>query len=490
MSLSRRDFLQLSSLAALSQAAPGQRVAAGDQSQRPNIILLLGDDHRGDALGCMGNAVVKTPHLDRMAAEGVLFQRHFCTTPICCTSRASIMLGQYASTHGIHDFSKPLSPEQVERSYFSILRKAGYYTGFIGKFGVGKTMPETSFDVWNGFGGQGHYFPEGPDGRHLTDIQRGQAVSFLKAVPRDRPFCLSLSFKAPHVQDEDPRQYLPSSETLALYKNTQIPQFAGAPTADIERFPLSFQRSENRRRWGIRFATPALYQESVKGYYRLVSGIDSTLGAIRATLDEFGLADNTIVIYSADHGIFNGEHGLAGKWYAHEESIHIPLIVYDPRSKDRGRQVRATTLNIDLHPTVLELAGVTPPAGTQGRSILPFIDETPGTRGLGEPSDPGRSLFFIEHHFPYNGFIPSSEAIRTPRWKYIRYTDVAAPYEELYDLQADPHEQHNLASSEAPSQQLSTLRAYTTRWKESLVHAGADWQEPITALEVQHDHLA
>lgn len=480
MSLSRRGFLQLSSLAALSQAAPAERTSAAGEPRRPNILLLLGDDHRGDALGCMGNSVIQTPHLDRLAAEGVLFRNHFCTTPICCTSRASIMLGQYAGTHGINDFAKPLSAAQVDRSYFSRLRQAGYYTGFIGKFGVGETMPEKSFDVWNGFGGQGNYFPKKADGRHLTDIQKDQAISFLKGVPHDRPFCLSLSFKAPHVQDEDPRQYLPSPETLALYKDVHIPQFAGAPSSDIERFPLPFQRSENRRRWGIRFATPALYQESVKGYYRLVSGIDSTLGAIRSSLESLGLADNTIVIYSADHGIFNGEHGFAGKWYAHEESIHIPLIIYDPRSQKDGRQVSATTLNIDLHPTLLELANVAVPAGTQGRSLLPLLHES---------SDRERKLFFIEHHFPYKGFIPSSEAIRTKRWKYMRYTDVAAPFEELYDLHSDPHEQHNLASGPEWSHQLSALRSYCTRWKASLTQAGDGWQEPVTSTEVERDRL-
>jgi arylsulfatase A-like enzyme len=475
MTLSRRHLLELTAVSALPARAA---------DQPPNIILLLGDDHRADALGCRGNPVVKTPQLDRLASEGVLFENHFTTTPICCTSRASIMLGEYAGSHKIYDFATPLTPAQVSRAYWTQLRQAGYHTGFIGKFGVGSKMPEDSFDVWMGFPGQGYYFPHGPTGPHLNHIMRDQAAEFLHSAPSGKPFCLSMSFKAPHVQDEDPRQYLPSADTEARYANVTVPPPHGAAVDDVNRFPIAFHRSENRRRWGVRFATPELYQASVKGYYRLVTGIDDVIGSMRATLRELSLDRNTIIVYSADHGIFNGEHGFAGKWFGHEESVRIPLIVYDPRlpAAARGKRSRASTLNIDLHPTVLDLAGVATHSNPHGRSVAPYLKN---------PDGPGRSLHFFEHRFPNNGWIPSSEGIRTHRWKYIRYTDVAAPYEELYDLRDNPFETKNLIASPEHRRAREALTRYCNVWRQALTAWRPDtaWNDPVTEADLQREGL-
>ena len=480
MPISRRDFLELA--AATSIMSRTSHSQTRDAATRPNILFILADDHRREAMGCMGNRIIQTPHLDRLAQDGVLFESHFCTTPICCASRASIMLSQYAGTNGINDFATPLSPEQVQQTYWQQLKQAGYHIGFIGKFGVGNTMPSASFDYWKGFPGQGHYFPEGPTGPHLTHIMRDQANEFLQSAPRDRPFCLSISFKAPHVQDEAPEQYLPSPDTLSLYESVTVPPPAGAGPDDIRRFPLAFHHSENRHRWGVRFSTPELYQASVKGYYRLISGNDSAVGSMRETLSKLGLAENTIIVYSADHGIFNGEHGLAGKWYGHEESISIPLIIYDPRSpaSTRGTRRKAMTLNIDLHPTVLELAGIKPPPTAQGRSLAPML--------LNKTLDE-RRVWFIEHHFPDKGWIPSSEGIRTGRWKYLRYTDSAAPYEELYDLENDPHETNNLADQAAFKREQAVLTGYWKTWRDSLRQKNVNWQEPVTEKDLLRDGL-
>jgi arylsulfatase A-like enzyme len=468
MSMTRRNFVELLGLAASSSVAYAGQAKA---DRRPNIILLLGDDHRADALGCAGNHYVKTPHLDAMAADGLHFLNHFCTTPICCVSRASIMTGQYAATHSINDFAKPLSAEQVQRSYFGLMRRSGYHTGFLGKFGVGATMPSSAFDVWKGFGGQGHYFPQGESGPHLTDILADQAVDFVRNAPHDKSFCLSVSFKAPHEQDEDPRTYLPSVATRARYDNLNVPLPQGAPALDIERFPLPIQRSENRRRWSTRYTTAKLRQETMKGYYALISGIDDAVGALRQELNTQGLADNTVIVYSADHGVYHGEHGFAGKWYAHEEATRIPLIVYDPRlpTKRRGVRVADPTLNIDLHPTLLELAGVAVPEGTQGRSISPVMH---GTRPQMQRA------WYVEHNFPDHGFIPSSRAIRSLHWKYIQYTDNAAPFEEVYDLRNDPHEVSNLALETAHKARLEKLRSCCDTWNKSFT-AGDRWREPL-----------
>lgn len=379
MAYSRRTFLEIASVAAASKLIPEATMQAHAEPRRPkekvpNILFMLADDHRWDALGCMGNTIIHTPNLDKLGHDGVIFENHFTTTPICCSSRASIMTGQYAATTGINDFTKPLNIEQVDGAYWTRLKRAGYRVGFIGKFGVGSTMPDESFDYWRGFPGQGYYYPDGPSGQHLTHIIREQAKEFIRNSS-DGPFCLSISFKAPHVQDQSPEQYLPSIETLDLYKDVQIPAVSRAPGSDINRLPMRVQHSESRHRWAVRFATDALYQESVKGYYRLISGIDAAVADLRKTLEEQGVADNTIIIYSADHGIFEGEHGLAGKWYLFEECIRMPLLIYDPRqpANERGTRRTAMTLNIDLHPTMLELAGLEPAPSVEGRSLVKLI---------------------------------------------------------------------------------------------------------------------
>lgn len=475
MKFSRRNLLEAAALSALpGRAAP----------ERPNIILLLGDDHRRDAAGCYGNRLVQTPELDRLAGEGVLFENHFTTTPICCASRASIMLGEYAGSHGINDFETPLRDGQVARSYWRQLAGAGYHTGFIGKFGVGAKMPAESFDVWMGFGGQGHYFPHGPEGPHLNHIVRDQIHEFLDSAPAGRPFCLSVSFKAPHEEDEDPRTYLPSQDTAARYAGVTFPEHGGAGSDDINRFPLAIQRSENRRRWAGRYSTPALNQATKNGYYRLITGIDDVIGSMRKKLGELGLARNTIILYSADHGIFEGEHGFAGKWYGHEEPLAIPLIVYDPRlpADARGKRVRATSLNIDLQPTLLDLAGVRADAPAQGQSLARYLKDSGSS---------GRGVFFFEHRFPYRGWIPSSEGIRTARWKYIRYTDAAAPFEELYDLQANPKETVNLAGNPEYRRQSDTLDRYARTWRGALSswRPGTPWIDPVSGEDLRRDGL-
>jgi len=433
-------------------------------------------------MGCAGNTIVRTPELDRLAGAGVRFENHFTTSPVCGPSRASIMTSQYPSTNGILGNKTSFTEAQVREAYWMKLKDAGYHIGFIGKFGVGDNLPVSRFDFWRGFAGNGQYYPDGPSGRHLTEIQRDQATEFLRSVPAHQPFCLSLSFKAPHVQDQDPRQYLPTPDTLSLYENETIPPPRGAGPEDVRRFPAAIQHSETRKRWGVRFSTPELYQASVKGYYRLISGIDSVIGSIRKTLREQQLDGNTIIIYSADHGIFNGEHGFAGKWYGHDEALHIPLIVYDPRHAAAGRAGtrRGMSLNIDLAPTVLDLAGVQAPERMQGRSLVPLLRE----------DQPGwRRLSFFEHHYPIGGWIPSSEGIRTGQWKYIRWTDSAAPFEELYHLADDPFETKNLAGNPEFARQHGALTKYWQEWRDSLRRDPGTWREPISEADLKRDGL-
>jgi Arylsulfatase A and related enzymes len=464
----RREFL--ASLA--SVPAVGPRAHSRD-ANRPNILFLLTDDHRWDALGCMGNKVIRTPHLDRLAADGTLFLNNFCSTAICMASRASIFTGLHERSHGISRFDLPLTPQAFARGYPALLRKAGYRTGFIGKYGVGNTMPAAEFDYWKGFPGQGRYFVE-HNGRtvHLTNLMGDQAVEFLESGDAKQPFCLSVSFKAPHAQDEDPRQYLYDPGLENLYQNATVPVPKTATRRYYEELPPFLQNSEGHIRWKKRFATPEEYQKSVKAYYRLITGVDNVVGRIRKKLDEIGQAANTVIIFTSDNGYYLGERWLADKWYLHEESVRTPLIIFDPRlpQSRRGRRRREMTLNLDLAPTMLDVAGLKPPASMQGRSLLPLV--------RGERIS-WRTEFFYSHLFQHPG-IPKSEGIRNERWMYARYIETDPLYEELYDLRRDPFEEHNLAHDSSASEQLQAMRKRWQAWRDALARWSPDvsWQDP------------
>jgi arylsulfatase A-like enzyme len=430
------------------------------QRRRPNLIFLLGDDHRWDALGCMGNPRIHTPNIDSLARSGVTFRNHFVTTAICVTSRASIFTGQWARTHKIVEFNQQFTPQQHAHTYPGVLRAAGYRTGFIGKYGLDKPpAPKDQFDYWAGFLGQGRYFPQGEPGPHLTGMMTGQAREFLNSANSSQPFCLSVSYKAPHVQDDDPRQFLPAPEDEARYRDVHMPVPKTMDTDAISRLPLSVQDSEARRRWGVRFSTPALFQRSVRNYYALITGVDRSVGAILAELDRLGLRDNTILVYTGDNGFYLGEHGLAGKWFMHEESIRVPLIASGPGIA-AGRSVEAMTLNVDLAPTLLDLAGVAAPPAMQGTSLSGWLRGAPPARW--------RTEWFYEHHFRANGWIPPTEGIRTERWKYTVYPEERPAFEELYDLQADRLEERNLAREPEHAKTLDALRGRHRAWLESL----------------------
>lgn len=464
-SSSRRGFLLAAAGApAVLRAAPGS-------DARPNIVFLLTDDQRHDTLGAMGNSIVKTPNLDDLAARGVVFDNSFVTTSICMSSRASILTGLYTRCHGINDFATPLAPQAFDNSYPALLRAAGYRTGFIGKYGVGNHMPADRFDYWKGFPGQGQFFPPEGGGEHLTNIQGQQAVEFIEGAKPGRPFCLSVSFKAPHAQDPDPEQYLYDPALESLYRDVEIPLPKTAAPHYFDRLPDFMKNTEGRNRWKWRFDTPEKYQRMVKAYYRLITGVDVVVGRIRQALADAGCERNTIIIFASDNGYFLAERGMADKWLAYEESIRTPLIVYDPRRPGRGRRRSEMALNIDLAPTMLDFAGVRVPPSVQGRSLRPLL-------GAGKP--PWRREFFYEHHFEYQGKIPHSEAVRTENWKYIRYVAPTPGREEFYDLRRDPLEEHDLAAGAQSRERLDALRGRWRAWSEALARwqPGAPWKDP------------
>ncbi len=440
-------------------------------AQRPNIVFLLTDDQRWDAMGCAGNPIIQTPELDRLARDGTRFTQAFVNTPICCVSRASFFTGQYEASHGIQDFGTNFTPEQWQETYPVRLRASGYYTGFTGKWGVGNDLRKEDFDWHKGFGGQGLFFPdkENPE-RHLTAVLAEQAEGFIAGAPDDRPFCLSLSFKAPHVQDQDPRQFLYDPALEDLYADIELPPPPKSDPSYFDDLPEFTKRSEGRVRWHRRFETPERYQQMVKGYYRLVTGVDRAIGRIRAALEARGVADNTVILFTSDHGFYLGERGLAGKWLMHEESLRVPMLAYDPRIPARDRApIRPEMMStLDIPRTILSLAELDAPGFLQGRDLRPLL-----THG----AVPWRNEVYYEHHFgeTRDPVIPASEGVRDGRWKYIRYRHGEPRFEELYDLNLDPFETMNLAGDATHAGELERMRG---RWESWQAAFGAWRAEP------------
>ncbi|MFN7545189.1 MAG: sulfatase [Acidobacteriota bacterium] len=421
--------------------------------QRPNFLFLLTDDQRADLMSCAGHPVLRTPNIDRIAASGVRFVNNFCATAICCTSRATILTGLHEKSHGVSDVRTPLRPETLALSYPQRLREAGYRTGFVGKYGVGGDgAPRDHFDV--SFGNPG------PERVGQSRELGRQAMDFLESSSATQPFCLSVSFRAPHARDPDPKQYLYDPEEAGLYRDLNVPVPRKAAPEFFARMPEAVRSSESRARWQKRFTTPEHYQESVKSYFRLIAGVDAVVGDIVATLARRGFESNTVIVFSADNGYFLGEWGLADKWYLYEESIRTPLIIADPRSgaRLRGAARREMTLNLDISPTLLSLAGLTVPASVQGRDLSPLL------RG---EKPRWRKDWFYSHLFggnPPQVVIPRSEGVRGERFKYLRWIQSQPLREEVYDLARDPDELHPLERNS----KLEELRGRWSRWNQAL----------------------
>ena len=447
--------------AQVSVEASSRTDKSASGKSRPNILFMLTDDQRFDDMGCMGNKIIQTPNLDKLAGDGVIFNNAFVTTAICCSSRASILTGQHMRRHRIYDFATPLSSEAMDNTYPVLLRKSGYRTGFLGKMAIGSpsekirhlSLPADKFDFWFGFP-QSINFRQVIDGkeRFLTTVLAEKAVEFLRTNPADKPFCLSISFKSPH----GPWNFF-DPDAPNPYENTEIPPPASYTRGDYEAQPKFLRESLNgsgewpkdpRKR----------FLDNARTCYRLITGMDSAVGRIMTALEELGLDDNTIVIFTSDHSSLRGTHGLFGKWIMYEESIRAPLIVRDPRlpAELRGTRRDQMVLNIDFAPTMLAMGGVPAPPQMQGRDFGPLL--------RGEPIE-WRSEWFYEHTYntkPPRRPIAKSEGVRTERWKYIRYIERDPVYEQLFDLKSDPGEERNLAGSSEYVAALADMRA---RWE-------------------------
>ena len=483
---------------------------------RPNIILLLTDDQRADTLSIEGHSRVRTPNIDDLARSGVRFKNAFTVQPICAASRFAFFSGQYERTSGL-GFNSPyeVNAAQWSNTYPALLREAGYYSGFIGKYGVqyynlGRGI-ETQFDYWRGHDGWLPFFPkdlpENPStaiyqsSKHdiVTEIMGELIADFLDRRPRHQPFLLSVSFSAPHnsiVSTMHPEGASPDCNSYACrvmgYPSNSNPRLRGhpiydelyrqpppEPSADTGRDPFRFIPEgvidhEARMKWYAYNYETTLQPEHLVRYYQTVSGIDKVIGDLRALLGAEGLEDNTVIIFSSDHGLLNGEYGTGGKALLYDLVAKIPLIIYDPRAAfaDAGSTNKELVLNIDVPATIIALAGLETPNTMEGRSLL--AQETP------------RQEVFLESLTVAEGN-PFIEATRTQHWKYVRYFAArACPYreddldftksepifEQLFDLRNDPEERRNLASSSDHQNVLAHLQKRTSQHSQYRTNAG------------------
>ena len=455
----------------------GAAPAPAKSASRPNILLLYADDQRDHTLGVAGHPIVKTPNIDRLANQGARFENSFVSTSTCWVGRACLFTGTYERRHLYRAAPGPLNPELCESSYFAVLKKAGYRTGHLGKehVNVSQQSATAMFDVRRRIGRR-PYFKKQPDGseRHETQILGDWGVEFLKEQPKDQPFCLQLSFNATHAEDGDKRPgigHFPWPKvTDGMYEDQKMPLPPLNDPAIYEAQPDFLKKSINRQRYFWRWDTPEKYQTNMRAYFRMISGIDHVVGRLVTQLEKQGLADNTVIIYTADNGYYLGDRGFAGKWTHYEQSLRVPLIVHDPRlpKADRGRVLSEMALNSDIASTLIDLAGLPAPEAHTGRSLVPLLrgDEVTGWR-----------KDFLCEFLAVPGSIPRWEGVRGERMTYARYFvdgPENPPYEFLFDLRNDPDQLTNLALSDKNTPRLNEMRA---RCDELIAEVGPAMKE-------------
>jgi N-acetylglucosamine-6-sulfatase len=440
-------------------------------SRPPNIVFILVDDMRWDELRVAGHPVLETPNMDRLAREGMRFLNAFATTPLCSPSRASLLTGQYARTHGIID--NTARPSHELPTFPRELRRAGYTTGFFGKWHMGNDdSPRPGFTHWVAMPGQGEAIDPhlNVDGRRLqargyvTDALTDYVEQFIQQAGQT-PFLAYLAHKAVHpniVQQNDgslapvpgqPGGFVAAERHRGRYKDRTMPRRPNAFKPPVGK-PALMRRIGKLPPLGRDTATT---DDEMRGRAEMLLGVDDSLGRILAALEKAGQLDNTVIVFTSDHGYFYGEHGLnEERRLAYEEAIRIPLLIRYPSRVKAGAVASEMVLTIDLAPTLLELAGLPPLQGMQGRSLVPIFGGTAAD---------WRESFLVEYYsdtvFPRILKMGYS-AVRTTTAKYIEYRDLAG-MNELYDLDADPYEERNLIASPAATTLLKTMQGELER---------------------------
>lgn len=434
----------------------------GRADDRPNIIFLMSDDQCTYSMGCYGTPGAKTPNLDQLADDGMIFDNHYDTTAICMASRANVVTGMYEYKNGCNFSHGALLAKHWKKSYPMLLRKAGYQTAIAGKIGFEVAeqpdkkgvLPENDFDAWGAGKGQTSYVTAknksmakyAKEYPHSTLSYGAFGRDFVKdAAKSDNPFCLSISFKAPHhPTTPDPR----FDDVYAAAKFTK-PKNYGRENG--EHFSLQSRQGRQYARfhdWNY----SDKYDEVMATYYQQIYAIDVAVGMIRKAVTESGVADNTVIIYTSDNGFLCGSHGYGSKVLPYEEASRVPLIIYDPRHSNSGKQLRCAALtgNIDFAPTILKLAGLKIPTNIDGADLMQLYDDP--------ESSIHESLTLINVWGPA---AVQSLAVVTADWKYIYWPydeGKFTPTQELYDLRNDRLELKNLANDKSAASELAMMQ--------------------------------
>lgn len=426
----------------------------GSVDERPNFLVVVVDDLRFDDVATYGHPFVRTPHIDRIAREGALFRNAFATTPLCSPSRANLLTGLYTRNHGILDNTNRSARSHELVTFPRRLHDLGYETAFLGKWHMGNDETRRpGFDYWVSMKGQGEavdpvLHENGKSERvegYVTDLLTDRAIEFL-SKEREKPFVLFLAHKALHpniVQHDDGSTtdigeggFIPAERHRHLYADDAIPRRESYGVPPVGK-PALERSIEGLPPLGAETVTD---DGTIRDRLRMLMAVDESLGRILEALEKAGLLDETVVMFTSDHGYFYGEHGLsAERRLAYEETIRIPLLVRFPPEVAAASVVEPMALTIDLAPTILDLAGIEAGA-LDGKSLVPLLTGNPGE---------WRRSFLIEYEsdtvFPRivnMGY----RAVRTERYKYIRYLELPG-MDELYDLESDPYEMRNQVAS-------------------------------------------
>jgi arylsulfatase A-like enzyme len=437
------------------------------QSRRPNVLFIITDDQRWDAMSCAGNKILKTPNMDRLAQGGVRFSQAFATNPLCSPSRACSITGLYSHAHGVTTNSGPshyFKPNTV--TYPMLLQKAGYHTAMLGKWHIASSPADAGFDHWCILPGQGVYHDPvmvANGGRiqlrgYVDDLIADQAIETLKSRPKDKPFSVICNFKAPH------RAWQPAARFEKTYDDIAIPEPPTFNTslddrpAGIRNTDMQVADMPDFANRGVPAALPRElrkhlnYQLFIKNYYRTILGVDENLGRILDYLDNQRLAENTLIIFMGDNGFFLGEYGMFDKRLMYEPSIRIPMLARYPNGWAAGRvDSNHMVLNNDVAHTILDYCGVERPAHMRnhGESWRPILD--------GRASAPWRDSWLYEN-FEYPGphCAPKARGVRTSRYKLVQYIQQPVGH-EFFDLDKDPEERRSVYDDPAYKTQVAQL---------------------------------
>jgi arylsulfatase A-like enzyme len=443
-------------------------IVAVSAPARPNILFIMADDHAAHAVSAYGSKLIQTPNIDRIAREGMLLENCFAVNSICTPSRAAILTGKYSHKNGVPTFNT------FDGSQWTVakeLQRAGYHTGMIGKWHLGGTP--TGFNVWHILPGQGTYVnpkfisPEGTtviEG-YATDIITDLSLEFLEKRPKDRPFFLMYHHKAPHGP------WVPDAKHAALFADAKFPPPAtfdddyatrsdAARQAEMRVADMSEQVLKVKPPEGLSPAEQARwkYERFMRDYLACVASVDENVGRVLDYLDQHGLRENTVVIYTSDQGFFLGDHGWYDKRFMYEESLRMPFVIRWPGVVSPGTRSDRFALNVDFAPTFLEAAGLAAPPEVQGRSLGPIL------RGAA-PADWRQTMYYRFYHTGHNRVQPHW-GVRTDRYKLIYFNRL--DQWELYDLKSDPREMTNVYTSRAYAGVRPSLEAELTRLRREL----------------------